>query len=53
MDEQFCTKARRLINLTTGIYAISRCLVTRFIEGLNFESNEELGGNSHLWTGTS
>ncbi len=39
--------------LTTGIYAISRCLVPRFIGGLNFESNEELGGDGHLWTDTN
>ena len=53
MDEQFCTKSRRLMNLTTGIYAISRCLVPRFIGGLNYESNEGLGKNGHLWTGTN
>ena len=33
------------MNLTTGIYAIFR--------GLNFERNEELGQNGHLWTGTN
>jgi hypothetical protein len=33
------------MNLTTGI-----CLIFR---GLNFESNEEFGENSHLWTGTN
>ena len=52
MDEQFCTKARRLMSLTTGIYTISLCLVPHFIGGLNFESNEELGENGHLWTDT-
>jgi len=41
------------MNLTTGIYAISRCLVPRFIGGLNFENNKELGGNGHLWTDTN
>ncbi len=39
------------MNLTTGIYVISQCLVPRFIGGLNFKSNEELEQNSHLWTG--
>ena len=24
-----------------------------YLRGLNFESNEELGGNSNLWTGTN
>jgi len=33
------------MNLTTGIYAIFR--------GLNYEGNEELGENGHLWTDTS
>ena len=41
------------MNLTTGMYMISRYLVPRFIGGLNYESNEELGGNGHLWTDTN
>ena len=30
-----------------------RYLVPRFIAGLNFESNKELGENVNLWTTTS